>query len=146
MAQDKPKYKILASTLEDFQKIEEEILSLPGEVLAQIDKAEFGICGIHCTFTKEFPRDSIKIALPEFATQITDSGETVNCYAGRYFFIMPKYGESVKVTYYFTNRNVTKKENLIKELKEELAILIENKSSQDIVDNFVKIINRIEKI
>jgi hypothetical protein len=52
----------------------------------------------------------------------------------------------LNLTYYFTNRNVTKKENLIKELKEELAILIENKSSQDIVDNFVKIINRIEKI
>ena len=143
---DKPKYKIVASTIEDFQKIEEAILNLPGEVLAQIEKAEFGICGIHCTFTKEFPRDSMKIALPEFATQITQSDESVNCYAGRYFFIMPKYGESVKVTYYFTNRLITKRDLLLTELKDEIKKLVDNKGDEVLIEKLRVMISKIEKI
>lgn len=151
---EKPSYKIVASTLEDFQKIEERILGLPAEVLSQVEKAEAGVCGVHCTFRKDY-RSEIKIALPENTTQISDFDDHIGCYAGRFHFIVPKY-EKVKITYYFTNRSVSKRDALIKSIKDEVkqlnpsgvlpADLTNATNEQVMASRLYELIAQIEKI
>lgn len=90
--------RIIASSIEEFEKIEKELNKLPSSVRNQIDTAEFGLMGVDCTLRNKFG-DS-QIVLPA-TTQISDFDEYIGIYCHQYFFRIPKEMKKYKLSYVF---------------------------------------------
>jgi hypothetical protein len=89
------KPKIVAESVEEFQKVEEKLLSLPKSVYRQIEKADNSthLVGLTCFFKKKFgDRDSTTF-LPKGTARISDFGKDYDYYAayfGDFLFKIPK--------------------------------------------------------
>ena len=84
MAKEKP--LIGAKTIEEFQKIEEALKTLPEKVLDQILSVKSGMSGFDCSLRYNFCKDQNIYTPKEITTQITDFGDFIGIYAGKFFF------------------------------------------------------------
>jgi hypothetical protein len=98
MGEQKP--KIMAESLEEFQKIEKKLQELPACVLSQISTAQKGILGIECDIRNSY--GDTQIALPP-TTQISEFDEFIGVYSHDFFFRIPKAMKKYKLTYVFVN-------------------------------------------
>lgn len=86
------KPKILAESVEEFQKVEEKLLSLPKSVYRQIEKAD-NYVGLTCFFKKKFSDRDSTTFLPKGTVRISDFGKNYDYYAayfGDFLFKIPK--------------------------------------------------------
>lgn len=84
MAKEKP--MIGARTIEEFQKIEEGLKTLPENVVDQIFSIKIGMIGFDCILRYNFCKDQNIYVPKETTTQIKDFGESIGIYSGKFFF------------------------------------------------------------
>lgn len=104
--------KIIATTMEQFQKIAELLKELPDAIIEQIEKAEFGAIGLTCTFSTQYSNDrTIFFNIPKTTRQISDFGDYVGIYTDDKFFFKID-GENYKrqpLSYLFHDLIIEKK-------------------------------------
>lgn len=88
--------KITASTIEEFNEIQEKVNTLPDQIQNQIVVAsKDSLLGIKCEFIKQN-----SIFLPRNTNQITDFDDYVGIYSDDFFFTIEKTKEKI-VSYIF---------------------------------------------
>jgi len=91
------KFKISATSIDEFQAISEAVNSLPVRVVEQIRSAEKSLLGIECTFYSSLTT----IYLPKEITHIKEFENYTAIYCGEFFFRIPDKLKQDRVEYIF---------------------------------------------
>jgi len=98
--------KITAKTAEEFEKISKALTLLPESILENIEHAEFGGVGIHCTFSRGIINgEKATVSLPNYTRQISDFGDYIGIYSGKFFFEIVQPAKKYPITYLFVEAN-----------------------------------------
>jgi hypothetical protein len=89
------KVKIIADSAEKFKIIEDKLKTLPEAVYDQIETAERGLVGIHCSIPDNF-KSGRRIWFPKETTQIEHFEDYIGVYCEDFFFQL-MYGKHTKV-------------------------------------------------
>jgi hypothetical protein len=83
---ERPMPIIMATTVDQFSKIQTLVSTLPDKILEQIESVKSGLVGIECVLKNHRFRSDKKIYLPSECRQISNFGDYVGCYCEEFFF------------------------------------------------------------
>ena len=99
---------ILAKDIEEFTEISKLLETLPNEIFSQIEKAQNNLIGIKCNLRYNYKNEQ-NIYLPNYTTQITDFGDYIGIYSGKFFFTIEGDFKKIKISYIFIDSNTIEK-------------------------------------
>lgn len=92
--------KIIATTVESFNSIQESLNSLPIQTLNRIETAEIGIAGITCVIKNKFLSDDT-LYFPNNVHSIIPFTDGINVCCKDFVFVINEKFKNTKITYRF---------------------------------------------
>jgi len=97
--------EITASSIENFNKAEKLLRTLPIQILEQIESVKFGVVGLDCFIRYKYEPKQ-RIFLPDYTSQISDFDDYIGIYANDFFFkITGDLYKQGKFEYVFVKEN-----------------------------------------
>lgn len=84
----KHSFKIAADSLEEYTRLEEQLIQLPDTIKKQIEMVEYSLAGTKCTFKKAFYGE-VKLELLTNIKRIAVQGDSITASGGDFLFVIP---------------------------------------------------------